>query len=156
MSFIGSWQLAAGVATALAGMGAAVAVGSAMVPMADAATFTCTVTSVYDGDGPIRCVERGADGKPIKIRLHAIAAREIDETCSPGHPCPSASGRQAQQVLWQLARGQTLTCKATGRSYSRVTAWCWRRDGIELNCAMVRSGAVLRWEKYDRQRRMCS
>ncbi len=157
MSFIGSWQFAAGVATALAGMAGAVAIGGAMAPGAQPAkqSFTCTVTSVHDGDGPVRCLERGADGKAIKIRLTAIAARELDGTCSPGHPCPSASGQQAQQALWRLARGQKLSCEATGTSYSRVTAWCWRQDGVELNCAMVKSGTALRWDKFDRQRRMC-
>lgn len=127
-------------------------------PAADSAsaqTFSCTVTKVHDGDGPIWCAERAADGKPIKIRLTAVAARELDGTCSPGHPCPSASAQEAQQALWRLAQGQKLTCEATGTSYSRVTAWCWRPDGVELNCAMVRSGTALRWEKFDRQRRMC-
>lgn len=36
------------------------------------ATIPCTVTSVWDGDGPIHCREGG------KIRLTAIAARELD------------------------------------------------------------------------------
>lgn len=122
---------------------------------APADTFSCTVTRVHDGDGPIWCAERSADGKPIKIRLQAIAARELDGTCSPDHPCPAASGQQAQQALWELAQGQTLRCEATGTSYSRVTAWCWRPDGVELSCAMVKSGTALRWDKYDRARRLC-
>lgn len=122
---------------------------------ASADMFSCTVTKVHDGDGPIWCAERSADGKPIKIRLQAIAAREMDGTCSLGHPCPLASGQQAQQALWKLAQGQTLRCEATGTSYSRVTAWCWRPDGVELNCAMVKSGTALRWDKYDRDRRLC-
>lgn len=120
-----------------------------------ASPFTCTVTGVWDGDGPIYCAERDAAGKPIKIRLHAIAARELDGTCSKGHPCPKASGQEARAELSRLAMRQTLRCEPTGTSYGRVTAWCWRRDGLELNCAMVRSGKALRWEKYDRQRRLC-
>ncbi|MBA3677837.1 MAG: thermonuclease family protein [Sphingosinicella sp.] len=111
--------------------------------------FICTVTSVWDGDGPIHC----AEGQ--KIRLHAIAAREIDETCTAGHPCPSASGAEAKRALQRFALGQTLRCEATGTSYARMTAWCWRRDGLELNCAMIRSGTALRWDKYDRQRKLC-
>lgn len=117
--------------------------------------FTCTVTGVHDGDGPIYCSERDPAGKPIKIRLQAVAAREIDETCSPGHPCPAASGAAAKATLTRLAASQQLRCEATGTSYSRVTAWCWREDGIELNCAMVRSGTALRWAKFDRERRLC-
>lgn len=118
-------------------------------------SFTCNVVKVHDGDGPIWCAERGGDGKPIKIRLHAIAARELDETCSPGHPCPSATGAQARRVLEKLALGKTLRCEATGTSYNRITAWCWTSAGVELNCAMVRSGTALRWDKFDRERRLC-
>ena len=117
--------------------------------------FTCNVTRVHDGDGPIWCAERGPAGKPIKIRLHAVAARELDGTCSPGHPCPAATGVAAQRALEKLALGKTLRCKATGTSYNRVTAWCWTRTGVELNCAMVKSGTALRWAKFDRDRRLC-
>lgn len=117
--------------------------------------FTCSVTGVHDGDGPVYCAERGPDGKPIKIRLHAVAARELDETCSPGHPCPAASGAAAKVALTRIASGHRLRCEATGMSYARVTAWCWREDGVELNCAMVESGTALAWAKFDRQGRLC-
>lgn len=123
-------------------------------PAAD--SFACSVIKVHDGDGPIWCGERGSDGKPIKVRLTAVAARELDETCSPGHPCPSASGAEAQDELEGLALGSALSCEATGTSYNRVTAWCWLPDGRELNCEMVKSGKALRWEKFDRERRMCA
>lgn len=111
--------------------------------------FTCTATRVHDGDGPIWC----AEGQ--KVRLTAIAARELDETCSAGHPCPAASGSSAQRELERLAGGQVLTCEPTGTSYGRVTAWCWRQDGVELNCAMVENGYALRWERYDPNGRLC-
>lgn len=111
--------------------------------------FTCTVTGVHDGDGPIYC-EEGP-----KVRLTAIAARELDGTCNPGHPCPNASAQAARSALLRLTDGQRLRCEATGTSYKRVTAWCWRSDGLELNCAMVRSGTALRWAKFDREGRMC-
>lgn len=117
--------------------------------MPSAADLRCTVTKVHDGDGPIWCAEGP------KIRLTAIAARELDETCSIGHPCPEATGAAAQQELEDLALGHVLKCEPTGTSYGRVTAWCWREDGVELNCAMVERGYALRWDKYDPQRRMC-
>jgi endonuclease YncB( thermonuclease family) len=113
-------------------------------------TFPCTVTKVHDGDGPIWCAEGP------KIRLTAIAARELDETCSAGHPCPSASGAEAQRELEALATGRRLQCERTGTSYKRVTAWCWREDGLELNCAMVKSGKALAWKRYDPDERLCS
>ena len=52
------------------------------------AELSCDVAYVHDGDS-LRC----QDG--ARIRLHAVAARETDETCSPGHPCPAASGAAA-------------------------------------------------------------
>lgn len=146
-------KFAAGVATAMAAMFAVIFFWPHNAGAAE--TFTCTVTKVHDGDGPIWCAETDSEGKPIKIRLQAIAARELDETCSPGHPCPDASGAEARQALAKLALGHTLRCEATGTSYSRVTAWCWRGDGVELNCAMVESGTALRWAKFDRAGRLC-
>jgi endonuclease YncB( thermonuclease family) len=112
--------------------------------------FTCTVTRVHDGDGPIYCAEGP------KIRLTAVAARELDETCNTGHPCPTSTGAQAKAALSRLAQGQTLSCEATGASYSRTTAWCWLPDGRELNCEMVRSGTALRWAKFDPGNDLCS
>lgn len=47
-------------------------------------TFTCTPIPVWDGDGPIWCAEGP------KIRLAGIAARELDGSCRPAHPCPAA------------------------------------------------------------------
>ncbi|MEO0499185.1 MAG: nuclease [Pseudomonadota bacterium] len=111
--------------------------------------FTCHVTRVHDGDGPIHCAEG------MKIRLTAIAARELDESCRPGHPCPAASGAAAKARLTALADRQRLSCEQTGISYGRVTAWCWRADGLELGCAMVRSGHALPWPKYDPDDRLC-
>lgn len=84
-----------------------------------------------------------------------MAARELDETCSLGHPCPEASGADAKRALEQLALGQTLSYEPTGTSYERVTAWAWREDGTELNCAMVESGTALPWAKYDPAKRLC-
>ncbi|MGB7406748.1 MAG: thermonuclease family protein [Pacificimonas sp.] len=113
-------------------------------------TFSCSVTHVYDGDGPIYCAE-GA-----KVRLTAIAARELNEGCRPGHPCPDASGAHARDGLRALADGQRLNCEATGESYGRITAWCHRSDGVELNCAMVRKGLALHWQRYDPDGRLCT
>ncbi len=112
--------------------------------------FKCTVTTVYDGDGPIHCRESAS------IRLHAIAAREMDEACLSDHPCPPASGAAAKSELQSLVLHHVLRCEQTGTSYNRVTAICWTESGLEVNCAMVSSGKALLWDKYNRQRRICS
>lgn len=115
----------------------------------DGTLFKCTVTSVYDGDGPIHCRE-GAS-----IRLNAVAAREMDGSCRPGQPCPSASALDAKRELQSIVLGHVLRCEQTGTSYNRVTAICWTESGLEVNCAMVRSGKALLWDRYNRQHSIC-
>lgn len=110
--------------------------------------FICDVAYVNDGD-TLRC----EDG--TRVRLHAVAAREADETCSPGHPCPAASAASATAVLRRLAANRTISCERVGQSYSRVTAICWTSEQVEINCAMIRSGTTLVWERFDRERAIC-
>lgn len=112
------------------------------------ARFTCHVASVTDGD-TFRC----SDG--TRIRLHAVAARETDETCSQGHPCPEASAASATAELSKLVDGKTLACLQIGSSYNRVTAICDDQAGLEINCAMVRSGKAVIWPKFNSQRAIC-
>lgn len=109
--------------------------------------FACDVAYVNDGD-TLRC----EDG--TRVRLHAIAARETDGSCSPGHPCPSASAAESTSALTRLA-GSRITCMRTGQSYQRVTAICHNSSGVEINCAMVESGAALIWDRFNRQQPIC-
>lgn len=111
-------------------------------------SFSCRVVSVHDGDG-LRC----ADG--TRVRLHAVAARETDGTCSPGHPCPAASAESARLALVRLAANDTITCDRIGQSYERVTAICRNSRGIEINCAMVQSGTTLLWPRFNREAAIC-
>ncbi|MFN3627287.1 MAG: thermonuclease family protein [Parvibaculum sp.] len=111
--------------------------------------FACQVAYVNDGD-TLRC----KDG--TRIRLHAVAAREFDETCSPGHPCPTASAAAAKAELERLVTGSTISCRRVGRSYNRVTAICWTPRNVEVNCAMIRSGTTVVWERFNRQEPICA
>ena len=125
--------------------------------VAAGSSFICTPSAVWDGDGPIWCVEGP------KIRLAGVAAREIDGSCRPGHPCPSSSGLAARDELVRILggpRGYTstghvrvvaspLTCYSDGSAGgSRTAAWCRTLSGIDLNCAMVASRRATRWERY--------
>lgn len=120
-------------------------------------SFTCTPTRVWDGDGPIWCAEGP------RIRLAGIAAREIDETCSSGHPCPSVSGRDARDRLANLVgditgtakeghltvAGSSLSCTSVGGAKgSRTAAWCVSPTQGDLSCAMIADGTALKWDKY--------
>ena len=110
-------------------------------------TFTCTVEQVTDGD-TFRCREENERGGAIRVRLSGVAARESDGSCSPGHPCPSASAEAATAELRRLADGEALTCRPVGETYGRVAAFCRTTQGIDLSCAMVESGTVLKWRRY--------
>lgn len=122
---------------------------SLLEPPTDKPVFKCVVASVTDGD-TLRC----ADG--VRIRLHAISARERDESCAAGHPCPKASAADSTRFLFDLIDGQELACRRTGRSYRRVTAICWLPNGREVNCTMVRSGMADLWPRYNRETPICS
>jgi len=126
------------------------------------ATFTCTPTAVWDGDGPIWCAEGP------RVRLAGIAAREIDNSCRSGQPCPAVPGPVARDTLVGLLGGprgklseghikvsaRPMRCSSDGSAGgSRTAAWCVTAGGMDLNCAMVQSGAAVRWARYWRQHR---
>jgi endonuclease YncB( thermonuclease family) len=123
----------------------------------DGQAFTCTPTRVWDGDGPIWCREG------MHVRLAGIAAREMDGSCRPGQPCPEASALAARDALVNLlggAQGRTSTghilvdgptmrCLSTGNARgNRTGAWCAAPSFGDLSCAMIRTGTVLRWDRY--------
>ena len=121
--------------------------------LAAAAAFSCQPVAVWDGDGPIHC----QSGE--KVRLADLAARELDGTCRPGHPCPDASGTAARDYLVRLlggakgrwstghieVSGPALSCRKVGTSYGRTVARCRLPNGTDLTDAMVASGLALSW-----------
>lgn len=128
------------------------------------ASFTCTPTRVWDGDGPIWCAEGP------KIRLQGIAAREvklrgdrmIDAGCRRDHPCPTVDGVIARDALVRLVgtpvghartghvlvRGATLRCVSDGFGRGERTAASCSGPNGDLSCAMVAAGYALRWQSY--------
>lgn len=119
--------------------------------------FTCTPTHVWDGDGPVWCAEGP------HLRIAGIAAREMDGTCRTNQPCPAASAIEARDALVQLmggargtistghvvVRGPRLTCRSEGGAGgNRTAAWCRLPSGADLSCAMIKTGTVLRWDRY--------
>lgn len=134
---------------------AILAASTIVVP--NGSTFICTPVAVYDGDGPIWCQEGP------KIRLAGVAAREMDGSCRPGHPCPSASAAQARDALVRLLGGPKgrmstghivvryppMTCTSHGGAKGSRTAALCSAPGIgDLSCAMVRTGTVERWARF--------
>lgn len=120
-------------------------------------TFVCTPTAVWDGDGPIWCAEGP------KIRISGVAAREMDGSCSPGHPCPTVSATDARDRLVKLlggaigtlptghikVRSVTMVCVSEGSAGgSRTAAWCTSPVFGDLSCAVVKAGGAVRWDRY--------
>lgn len=133
----------------------AVAASTASVPAGD--VFACTPIAVYDGDGPIWCKEGP------KIRLAGIAAREMDGSCRPGHPCPAAGPLQARDALVNLlggprgtlptrhviVRAPAMRCTSHGNAKGqRTAALCSAPRVGDISCAMVKTRTVARWVRY--------
>lgn len=124
-----------------------------LLALASAATFVCTPVAVWDGDGSIWFKEGP------KIRIAGIAAREMDGTCSRGHPCPAASAVAARDALIRLLGGRkgqrdtghiivrapAMRCSANGQSYGRVVASCRLSYGRDLAKAMLATRTVQPW-----------
>ena len=142
--FLRSWQFQAGAASALA-IGAASVVGGSHAN--GGGSFVCTVANVHDGD-TLRCAERDNDGRQLRVRLSGIDARELDGSCAVGHPCASAPPEAATAALERLADGQRLECARQGKTYRRIAAFCVNGAGVDLSCAMLKSGTVAKWERY--------
>lgn len=142
---------------ALAAVFAASAVNADVPIIPQGHDFTCTPTHVWDGDGPVWCKEGP------RVRLAGIAARELDNSCSPGHPCPDASGIEARDALVELLgtptgvgrhghiliSGPALSCRSDGSAgWNRTAAWCVSPRHGDINCAMVQGGWAARWDRY--------
>jgi endonuclease YncB( thermonuclease family) len=119
--------------------------------------FACTPTAVWDGDGPVWCAEGP------RIRLSGIAARELDGSCSAGHPCPDADPIEARDALVELVgrpvgegrhghalvEGPPMRCVSAGSAGGdRTGAWCVSPMSGDISCAMVQGGWAARWERY--------
>lgn len=127
----------------------------AVVPAGE--TFACTPTHVWDGDGPVWCMEGP------RLRLSGIAARELDGSCSSGHPCSASDPITSRDALVALlgtrtglapsghilVSGPTMRCTSTGRAGgNRTGAWCVSPRSGDISCAMVRGGWAARWDRF--------
>lgn len=109
--------------------------------------FSCSVAYVTDGD-TFRC------SNGVRVRLASIDTPEMPGSCRPGRACAPGNPYAAKAELQRLVAGRTVQCQPVGMSYNRVAAWC-SVGGVDLSCAMVRSGHAVRLPQHDRHRQLC-
>ena len=115
-----------------------------------AASFTCTVTRVHDGDGPLWC----SNGQ--KVRIAGVQAPDFESaqpcrTHRVGYNCSNAAAERSRVIVERIALNRTMRCQSTGKSYNRVVARCTLPDGRSLSCAVLAAGGAVKWERYWRR-----
>ncbi|PTQ12921.1 hypothetical protein CLG96_01910 [Sphingomonas oleivorans] len=128
----------------------ALALAAIIVPAGQ--TFAGPVVRIHDADGPYTVAT--AQGV-VKVRLQGVGAIEADGTCKTNQPCGDRDPGVALRTVQRIALGKRLTCVATGRSYGRTVAWCELPSGEPLSCAVIASGAGVRWDRYWPRGRRC-
>lgn len=121
----------------------------------------CLAIALHDVDGPIRC----RTGETI--RLAGVGATELDGSRRPGQPGiqgdPFAQRRRMAQAIGggigqdnrrldgylRFARPVPLACDVTGRSYTRLVAWCRLPDGRDASCVAIGAKVAARWARFD-------
>ena len=114
--------------------------------LATGSSFPCDVVRIADGD-TFTC------SSGVKVRLRAVDAPEMGR-CRKGRVCAPGNPRASKRNLSRMIAGKTLSCRADGRNYERITAWC-RVGSVDLSCAQYRGGYAVRLPEYDRRRQLC-
>ena len=120
------------------------------MPVLPGAPFTCVVVRVHDGDGPLWC----ASG--ITVRIAGVQAPDYEdaEPCRragarrANHTCDTVAADRGQQIVERLVLRQTLMCQPVAMSYARRVARCTLADRRSLSCAVIATGAAVRWDQY--------
>ena len=121
---------------------------TAMAPV-----FTCEVTRVHDGDGPLWC--RSGE----RIRIAGVQAPDFTSAPPCHRPaaqrrafrCDNRAATRSRQLVSTLVLCQRLRCQPVDTSYNRIVARCTLPDGRSLSCATIAAGAAVRWDKYWRE-----
>ena len=114
--------------------------------LATGSSFPCDVVRIADGD-TFTC------SSGVKVRLRAVDAPEMGK-CRKGRVCAPGNPHASKRNLSRMIRGKLVVCRADGRNYERITAWC-RVGGVDLSCAQNRGGFAIHDVAYDKQRRLC-
>ena len=115
---------------------------------APGAVSLCIVEAVDDGD-TLRCLGNR------RIQLAGVDAPELPRSCRSSRRCAGSAAEKARDRLRLLSTGQILRCEQLPRRLTGgMSAWCWRSDGVQLNCALVRGR--LATARASRANRLCA
>lgn len=118
----------------------------------------CAALAIAD-DQPtlVGYVEHVADGDTIRlaggarVRLHAIDAPELHQTCRDARGASWACGERARTMLNQMLReaGWRVTCEIKDKDrYGRLVGLCRTPDRRDLGARLVANGLALPYWKF--------
>ena len=103
------------------------------------AALTCDSPSITDGD-TLRCGGQ-------RVRLVGIDAPEMPGSCRAGRRCVEGDPYSSAAYLTSITRTE-VKCISEGTDYyDRTLARC-EADGVDLSCAMIKSGHAERRYGY--------
>ena len=103
--------------------------------------------------GPLSGFVQVIDGDTLdiggeRVRLEGVDAPEMAQTCTRDGGSRWACGREAQDALERMTRGQVVMCDPTGQDkYRRTLALCYVA-GESLNAALIKAGLARAFVKY--------
>lgn len=120
------------------------------------AVFSISTTSVHAKEITGRASVVDGDTIEIagtRIRFNGVDAPESTQRCDDAAGKPYRCGRTSALALDAfLAKSRPTKCTATGKSYDRIVATCWRADGQDVGGWLVRNGHAVDWPKYSKGR----
>lgn len=83
-----------------------------------------------------------------RIRLSAMDAPELSQTCRAGNGALTLCGRDARNALSRLVRNGARCVVETYDRYGRAVATCTNPAGIEIGREMIRMGWAVPYWRY--------
>jgi endonuclease YncB( thermonuclease family) len=100
-------------------------------------------------EGAVRVIDGDTfDIGGTRVRLHAIDAPELDQTCEDATGAVWECGDWVRREARALFEGRSATClQSDTDQYGRVIAKC-RIDGIDMGATLVTSGLAFAYRRY--------
>lgn len=111
--------------------------------------FLIPTLAQADLRGPIRVIDADTiDVGAVRVRLHAIDAPEMDQTCETEHGLPFACGVWVTKQIRKRFEGRIARCfqRDTDR-HGRVVAVC-AVEGVDMGAHLVSSGLAFAYRRY--------